>query len=199
MRFDLSFTGKRLNLQLSGDDTSAKELKGLLNAAAKAEEQVSEPELRARVVRQLKTEIMQEGDVEEVSAPGMWEVPQDLLKHKEASPFIKREADLSRSLWYEKTSFTLSTVISDEGQRYTLDRQQLRQSLKRLGVHDRSSGAQALLARVKGSLDKPLRSEVEDFLRKELQVDRCKVVFEDRDYGSRASLELVFFGDFSFE
>ncbi|MFP4523912.1 MAG: hypothetical protein ACLFO2_01155 [Candidatus Woesearchaeota archaeon] len=199
MRFDLSFKGKRLQLSLDGADASPKELKGLLNAAAKAEEQVSEPELRARVIRQLKTEILQEGDVEEVSAPGLWEVPQDLVRHKEASSFLKREADLNRSLWYEKTSFALSTVISDREQRYTLDRQQLRKSLNRLGVHERVSGAGALLARVKGDLDDSLRSEVEDFLRKEVQAERSHVVFEHKDYGSRASLELVLFGDFSFD
>ena len=199
MRFEASYKGKRLQLTLDGE-VSAKDLRALLQSIATVESQVSETDLRAKVVRQLKKEILQEGEiVEEVSSPGWWEVPQELLKHKDASSFIAMESDLNASMLYEKASFTVKTVVSENGKQFLLDRESLQHSLQKLGLQESLKKTNAVLVRVKGAAVMALKDEVNDFLRKYLQVDRLHVVFEKKDYGSRSSVELVLFGDFVVE
>lgn len=198
MRFDLSYKGKRLHLKLDGE-SSAKDIRSLLHSIAAVESQVSESDLRTKVVRQLKKEIMQEGEVEEVSSPGWWEVPQELLKHKDASSFIAMESDLNQSMIYEKASFTVKTVVSENGKQFLLDREAMQHALHKLGLYESLKKTNAVLVRVKGSAVLDLKDEINDFLRKYLQVDRFHVVFEKKEYGSRASLELVLFGEFAIE
>ena len=199
MNYEVSYKGKRLHLQINGDDLSARDLKSLLEGISSVEQQVSESDLRSKVVRQLKSEILSEGDVEDIMSPGWWDVPQDLVRHKEAGPFLSMEADLNQSLVFEKSSFSLKTVIAEDGKQYVLDREQLRLSLHKLGLQERLKHVKAVLVRVKGSAVKGLQAEVEDFLRSYFPVDRLKVVFDSRKYGDRASLELVLFGDFMVE
>jgi hypothetical protein len=198
MRFELSYKGRRLQLKLHGD-AQPRDIRLLLDGIARSEEQVSESELRTKVVRQLKSEIMQDNGFDDVSNPGWWEVPQELLKHKEAGSFITMESDLNASLLYEKASFTVKTMLTESGKQFLFDREQLLQSLKKLSLHERLSQTNAVLVRVKGAAVHDIRDEVEDFLRKFLQVERLKVVFEKKNYGDRASVELVLFGDFLVE
>ncbi|MBD3209472.1 hypothetical protein GF367_03565 [Candidatus Woesearchaeota archaeon] len=194
MRFEVGYKGKRLQLKVDGE-ASSKELRSLLSGITEVEQQVSETDLRARVVRQLKTEILQDGE-EEIHAPGWWDLPQDLTKNREAAAFLTMEADLNQSLVYEKLSFSLKTVITEQGKQLVLDRDQLRSSLKRFGVTERLPATRSVLVRVKGSLSDDVLAELEDYLQSFLRVDRCKVMFEKRQYGNRVSLELVLFGDF---
>lgn len=199
MEFEVSYKGKRLQLKVAGDDLSAKDLKALLQSISLVEQQVSESELRTKVVRQLKSEILGESDVEDINSPGWWDIPQDLVKHKEAGPFLAMEADLNQSLMFEKASFSLKTMITDDGKQFLLDREQVRHALQKLSLQDKFKQTKAVLVRVKGSAMKGLQSEVEDFLRTYFPVDRLKVVFENKKYGDRASLEIILFGDFLIE
>jgi len=198
MQFEVSYKGKRLQLKLNGD-IAPRELRLLLETISKSEEQVSESDLRSNVVRQLKSEILTDSSMDDLSNPGWWEVPQELLKHKEASSFITMESDLNASLVYEKTSFTVKTILTESGKQFLLDRDQLQLSLQKLSLHDRLQQTNAVLIRVKGSAVYDIKDEVEDFLRKYLQVERLKTVFEKKNYGNRASVELVLFGDFLVE
>lgn len=199
MKYDLSYTGKKLKLKLSGDDLSATQLKSLLQSISLVEQHVSESELRTKVVRQLKTEILSDGDVEDLNSPGWWDIPQDLVKHKEAGPFLAMEADLNQSLVFEKASFSLKTVITDTGKQFLLDRDQVKRALQKLSLQEKFKQTKSVLVRVKGAALNGLQSEVEDFLRTYFPVDRLKVVFENKKYGDRASLEIILFGDFLLE
>ncbi|MBN1275322.1 hypothetical protein JXA12_03450 [Candidatus Woesearchaeota archaeon] len=199
MRYDLSYAGKKLKLKLSGDDLSPHELRRVLDSAHRMEQSLSEADLRAKVVRQLKKEILQDDHLEEAFAPGWWDIPQDLLKGKESGRFITMEADLNPALLYEKTSFSLKTVITDRGKQLVLDREQLRRALQRLSINDRLAATNAVLVRVKGVAAKDVRAELEDYLRKHVQVDRFAFLYDHKEYGDRASLELVLFGDFPVE
>lgn len=197
MKFEVSYKGKRLALKVNGE-TSGKELRGMLDAITKVEQQVTESDLRMKIVRQLKNEILQDAD-EDVHTAGWWEVPQELIRHKEASSFITMESDLNTSLLYERTSFVVKTMLTESGKQLLLDRDVLKKSLQKLGLQERLSQTNAVLVRIKGSSVHELKDEVEDFLRNFLQVERMKVVFEKRNYGDRSSLEIVLFGDFLLE
>lgn len=200
MRCELTYGGRKLKLRLSEEKLTAKELRTLLEAISRLEEHVSEEALRTKVVRQLKREMLQDGEYpDDLYAPGWWDVPQDLVRGKESGPFLSMEADLSPAVWYDKTSFSLKTVITENGKELVLDRDACKHALQRLGTQERLKKTTALLVRVKGALTPDLRSEMDDVLRKHLPVERLKIVFEKRSYGERASLELVFFGDFPVE
>ena len=90
-------------------------------------------------------------------------------------------------------------MVTENGKELVIDREQVKHALQRIGLHDRLPKTSALLIRVKGSLTTDLRSELDDVLRKHLPVERLKILFEKRSYGERASVELVFFGDFPVE
>ena len=199
MRFELSYGGKRLKLKLDGE-TTPKDLKSIFESINHLEEQVSEDVLRSKIVRQLKREILQDGEIaDDVAAPGWWDIPQDLVRGKESGPFITMEADLSPAVWYEKTSFSLKTIVTESGKNLIIDREQVKHALQRIAIGERLQKTSALLVRTKGALPTELKSELDDILRKHLPVERLKIVFEKRSYGERASLELVFFGDFAVE
>lgn len=192
----MNYSGKQLKLRLSGDDLSAKELKGLLESLYRVENQVSEDALRAKVIRQLKHEILQDGEVVDEAALGWWDIPHDLIKGKESGPFISMESDLNPSLWFDRMSFSLRTLVTESGKELAVDREKIRSSLQRLGLSEKLARTSAVLVRLKGSLKDDLRSELADYVRQLLGVERCRILFEKRSYGERVAMEFVLFGDF---
>jgi hypothetical protein len=197
MDFELQYKGKRVRLELSGKDAQLKDIKGFLETIHRIEQQYSEHELRNKVVKQLKNEILLETDgSEDVASQGWWDLPQDLLRNKETKQFLTMEADLNGAVHYEKSSFSLKQVVDEQGRQFVLDRESLRLGLQRMQLQDKISRTGAVLVRLKGSLSSDDQSEIEDYLKKFFRVERTKVLFEKKKYGDRVSLEAVLFGEF---
>lgn len=197
MVYELSFKGKRVKLHLQGDHDNPREIKHLLETIHKIERQMTEPELRKQVVRQLKQEIMAETDgSEEIVSQGWWDLPQDLLRNKEVSHFLTMEADLNPAVHYDKTSFGLKLIVDEKGKKYSLDRESFQQGMQRLQINDKLKKTSSMLVRIKGTVSKEDQSEIEDYLRKTLSIDRLKLAFERKKYGDRVSVEVILFGDF---
>jgi hypothetical protein len=190
MRFDLSVSGKRFRLKVSGEEVSAAEARGILEALAKVERHLTKEELHERVVRQLKA------DIEEGFQEQWWDVPQDLLKSKDAGAFIAMETDLNASLWYDKLSFPLKMLVTERGKELVFDRDALKSAFHRIGLGDRLRKTSSALVRVKGSLSPEVVAELKDGLRKLIPVERLKILVEKKEYGNRASMDLILFGDF---
>jgi len=195
MGYELNFKGSRIQIKLQGEDANPKELKLLIESIHKLEKQVSEIKLREKVVKQLKQEILQDVDGEEMLI-NYWELPQDFLKSKDATKFISMEADLNNSLHYEKIPFSLTMVVDENGQSYAFDRNILAESIRKVDLHDHVKKANSALVRLKANVSKETREEIEDFVSKTISLDRIKFTYEKKKYENRASVEIVFFGDF---
>ncbi len=199
MKYEISYSGKRIKVRFSGENASTKELKNILKLINESEHVSSEQEIRAKVIRQIKTELLDTELLEETNNPGWWDVPSDLFRNKESSSFMQMEADLNAGMVYEKLSFPLKVMISESGKQLTFDREKLRHAFQKLSLQDKLKATQAVLVRVKGALSPNVVNEIEDFVKGHLQIERFKLVAEKKQYGDRISLELVLFGDFSFE
>lgn len=199
MKYEVSYSGKKLKVKFSGEDASATELKTILKLINESEHISSEQEIRTKIVRQIKSELLDTEMLEESNNPGWWDVPSDLFKNKDSSSFMQMEADLSSGMVYEKASFPLKVMISESGRQLALDRDKLRHAFQKLSLQDKLKSTQAVLVRVKGSLSPSIVNEIEDYVKGHLQIERFKLVTEKKQYGDRISLELVLFGDFSFE
>lgn len=197
MVYELSFKGKKIKLNLEGKEGNPRDIKHLLETIHKIERHLSEPELRNKVVRQLKQEILSETDgSEDIVSQGWWDLPQDLLRNKEVSHFLTMEADLNPAVHYDKTSFSLKLIVDEKGKKYSLDRESFQHSMQRLQINDKLKKTSSMLVRIKGTVSKEDQSEIEDYLRKTLTIDRLKLAFERKKYGDRVSVEVILFGDF---
>ena len=123
MSYELKFKGKKIHLKIKGEDASPKELRMLIESIHKLDKQVTESQLREKVVKQLKQEILQDSDGEELLV-NYWELPQDFLKSKEAAKFISMESDLNTAMHYEKIPFSLALIV-DENQESQFQQQLL--------------------------------------------------------------------------
>ncbi len=197
MAFKLSYKGKKLSIDLKGEEIKALELQKLLETMQKLEETSTES-LRNSVVKQLKSEMLQITD-DDLSLSEWFDIPQDLIQGKETGSFISMESDLNAATQYEKTSFALKVLLDDNGKTVVLDRESISKALQKLQINEKITKTKAVLVRIKGSLSKDTQREVEDYLRKHLSVERLKVIFENKGYGQRASLEIILFGEFSIE
>ncbi len=190
MPYKIVYKGRKLSLTLRGEKARLSDISKVLEAAHRLDSH----EPLETVANKIKSDLEEFED--QNSIVSWWDLPHDITHNKEAFDFLLMEADLNNSLYYTKIVVKLVTVVNDLGQQLAFDRNQLKELLLRSDVKERLAKTNSVLVRVKGSLPRNLRHELKDYLQKTISVDRLKVVFEKKNYGDRASLELILFGDF---
>ncbi len=191
------YNSSKISLKVEGKDIPIKELKSLIDSVRRLE--TGQEARQSVLIKQLKEEIDKDADVEEFMLNGYWDIPADFLKNKELNNFFLRESDLNQSIHYEKNSFMLNVSVSNEGQQLILNRNELNNAISQLQIQEKLKRTRSALIRIKGAIKGSLKQEIEDYLQKTLPIEHMKVHFQNKDYGDRASLEIILFGDFPTE
>ncbi len=193
INLELDYKSKNLRIKLLTNDMSPAEFNNLLNNIRDLEKELNH---RNYQKKQLKDELIKDREIEEILINNFWDIPPDIFKNKETRNFFLRESDLNQSIHFEKTSFMLNVVVNNNGKELVLNRKELLGSLQKTRVFEKLKKTNSALIRIKSAINDDVKKEIEDFLQQKLMIENLKIHFQKREYGERASMEIILFGDF---